>query len=114
MKRTTSLHATFGTLVESSEGGSAIFWLRLRHSNRRTKIDRRPVRYRAKPGYVDRWSPNAAARETRLPGLRLWNAQLLRPFFQVRQSISRALVFEVLTTLSPRFFRLQRRADRRR
>src|SRR5207244_2025192 len=102
-------HSTFRESVRSSEGGSAIFWFGLQHSSRRTKIDRQPVPRGAKPGYVDRCSPNAAARETRLPDLHLWNAQFLRLFYRAHASISRALVFEALIILSPLFFQLRRR-----
>src|SRR6266498_3962907 len=109
MKRTTLLQATFRASVRPSEGGSAIFWLDLQHSSRRTKIDRRPVPRRPRPGYVDRCSPNAAAHETRLPGLHLWNAQFLRPFYRARASISCVIAFEALIILSPLFFHLQRR-----
>src|SRR4030095_4838607 len=114
MKRTTSLQATFGTSVRSSKEGSAIFWLSLQHSTRCTKIDRRPVRRPAKRGYADRCSPNVAAHETRLLGRHRWNAQVLRQFSQSHQSISCVLVFAVPAILSPLFFPLQRRVDRRR
>src|SRR6266480_4189858 len=114
MKRTTSLHATFSKSVRSSGGGSAIFWLRLLRSNLRTKIGRRSVLRRAKPGYADCCSPNAAARETRLPGPRRWNAQLLRPFLRAHWSVLLALVFEAPIILSPLFFQLRRQADHKR
>src|SRR5262249_38364757 len=113
MKRTTSFQATFGTSTRFSEGGSAILWLGLQHVSLRAKIDRRPARRRAKPGYADRCSPNVAARETHLPGLRLWSVQFLRRFFQAHQLILCALLFESPTILSPLFSQLRHRVDRR-
>src|SRR5437899_4682620 len=111
MNRTTTLKASFETSGRSSKDGSAIFRLSLQHSTRCTKIDRPPVRHPAKLGYADRCSPNVAARETRLPGRRRWNAQFPRPFFRTHRLVSRVLVFEVPAVLSPPFYRLRRPAD---
>src|SRR5439155_1925005 len=114
MKRTTSLQATFETSGRPSKDGSTIFWLSVQHSTQCTKIDRPPVRRPAKLGYADRCSPNVAARETRLPGQRRWNAQFPRPFFRTHRLVSRVLVFEVPAILSPPSYRLRRPVDHKR
>src|SRR5436305_7212034 len=114
MKCTQPYPATFETLGRPSKDRSAIFSLTLQHSTQCTKIDRPPVRRPAKLGYADRCSPNVAARETRLPGQRRWNAQFPRPFFRTHRLVSRVLVFEVPAILLPPSYRLRRPVDHKR